>query len=160
MVSAPKPAPRRTRAIQYAEDVLGVHLVYDSAVSLSEELSMLLESKSNANQSVRQFRVRLEQREYEIALEVQKDLANSSQAAIDREIKNRLFGDEAWTQCKKKLTMYQEILDGTEGEARAVELKLRVETARISELGGYLNYLASCKNATAVSMSISGSPWS
>lgn len=164
MVAAPSSSPlpkfRRSRAIQYAEDVLGVNSVYDTASALAYSLSLLLDDKADTSKSIRAARLDIELREQEISSRVQKDLDGTSQAAIDREIKNRLFKDESWVDSRKEVVEHQDRLDDLETSIRGLELKLRVETARIWELGGYLEYLASGKNATAVSMQISGSPWS
>lgn len=134
--------------VTYAETVLGVHEVFKYAEVLHDELVNRQLELEEAQKLKRQMADGVEQAE--IALIIQKRGENSelSQTAFEKRIKEWMFQDKIVQQTRRHLSDSTSKVEYQEHLVRAVELKLKIQIARMNELGGYLQYLAAAKLAT------------
>lgn len=150
---------RRSRAVIYAEDTLGINSVYEDCISLEEDLAPKHTRQAQLRASIREVTDRIEEREMELVEKVRADNPTISMAQLDRDLKLAMHNDEAYVQRKQQLREFKEELDEVENEIREIEIKLRTRTTRMQELGAYMAYLASVKNAVTAARGVADWPY-
>jgi|SRR5690242_73479 len=134
-------------SIDYAEDKLGVHAVYESAIQAREKLVDILASIVDARANKREFEALISDHEYNLIAQETGANPSMSQAALDRHMKVVIAQDDAHSELRGQLREVAKGIDLLETKKAVLEADIRIDSARLVELGGYLQYLAAVKMA-------------
>ena len=143
MNETPAPSPG-AKALAYAES-LGVHAVYEKLIADREKLDALLTEVADLRDKRRLFEVTLEDREMEILSDERGKHPDMSQAGMDRHLKVANWSDEVHRAGRGHLAEVVSELDGLQFDRDIIEADIKIGVARLTELGGYLQYLAAIK---------------
>lgn len=135
------------KALDYAEQQLGVHEVYEQARKARNDLDECLTRLSEARDKKRDLEFRLSDREMEIAADERGRHPDMSQAAMDKHLKQAFAQDDSWRELREQLSKVIGDAEGYEYDKAIHETDIRIAVARLQELGGYFNYLAAVKQA-------------
>ena len=133
------------KALDYAEQVLGVHSVYEEAKAARVELQSALDSLTGARMRKREYESALADREFELVTEERgkhPDMSVSGMEAHMRRIKNE---DDACRELREQLMMVSAQIDAYETSKALAEADIKITASRLQELGGYLEFLAVIK---------------
>ena len=133
--------------VQYAEDDLGVHAVYADAREAQEALDAALDKYSQCASVIRSVHDSIDQRKFELASQIRAEKHDISQNALDRALKESERSDEQLIALRSQLLEKQDEQEVAHAVIEKNKYRLRVLSARMTELGGMLAYLASAKNA-------------
>ena len=133
------------KALSYAEDQLGVHAVWEKAQSQLLELNGLYTDLDKSQDERRELVEQIADREGELLSDERGRHADMSAAAFDQHFKGVKRTDTALQGYRSKLTEVQGSISGLEYDVDFLKHSLRLSEARLIELGGYFNYLASVK---------------
>lgn len=148
MTTQPKqPTPPGLKALQYAEDKLEVHKVYDTALALRGRLDDLFTEISQFKDKKRELDAHREDVEMEVSSDERGRHPDMSQAQMDKHMKVQLSNTAEWRETREHLAKVSGDIDGLEYDIRITETDIKIATARLQELGGYLQYLAAIKEA-------------
>ena len=136
-------------ALDYAENYLGVHRVHDEAESLLAELDTAMTNLDEHQDARRKLDEQIEDRQMDLLIEERGKAADISQAAMDRRLKEVYRKDPALQKLKSDRGYHAGIAAGLDLDIEHLKYRLKVKIARMEELGGYFQYLASVKNAEA-----------
>jgi hypothetical protein len=148
------------KALTYAEDKLGVHQVWVNAEQIVLDLQSLYRTHAGFEAEVRDLAFQIEQ--YKGNILVRETDKNPSMAvtALERHVKLVMAGDE---DLNKLLNLHVIATGNREAilaDIRGKEMNLKAHVARMNELSGYFNYLASAKNAQlAIATQVNDYPW-
>jgi len=134
-------------SIDYAEEKLGVHAVYESAIQSREKLVDILASIVDARANKREFEALISDHEYNLIAQETGANPSMSQAALDRHMKVVIAQDDAHSELRGQLREVAKGIDLLETKKAVLEADIRIDSARLVELGGYLQYLAAVKMA-------------
>lgn len=135
-------------AVQYAEDTLGVHAVYERCQKLKEELLTRTSEIASLRQQKRENEALQSDLEFELMSAQAAEHSELSQAAFERHMKMFLSKDKTMREIRRVVRETQARIDESDGIKSVLEADIRIECARMSELGGYLQYLAVAKMAS------------
>lgn len=135
--------------VDYAEDDLGVHEVYEDAQGVNAALGTALDDYKEQAKRIRQANDTIEQREYELAGELKGEQPDISQEALKRAIREAHQTDETLVQMRKVLNSAHGKQEDAHARIEHSKYRLRVLSARMNELGGLLAFLAAAKSAAA-----------
>lgn len=142
-------APKNKRPEQIAHDYLvgplNVHGVYDTAAGMLDTLATCHDEIITARRNRRNDEEAIADREAELYNEHRPNF--DSQAAFDKGIKPILQLDPELRTLRASHRAAQEAQDRAEMEAREAEQAIRINSARMTELGGITSFLASVKNS-------------
>lgn len=133
------------KALDYAENGLKVHEVYNEAIELLERQRESLSKQLKARDAKREVETQIADREMELTLDEAGKHESMSVAAMERHMKAVLHNDLLLGQLRAKLREVGSELDLAESSLKFIDSSIKVITARITELGGYLNYLAAAR---------------
>lgn len=133
--------------VAYAEEELGVHRSYERAKAARETLRLIQANINNARDEKRKLDVDLEDIEQMILVSVVEDDPGASQAAISRKFKATFQEHDVARRVRDEIANIESRLRVLEADRSASEADIRIETSRMTELGGYLQYLAAAKLA-------------
>lgn len=144
------------KALSYAENVLGVHEVFTETVSLVEELegARLLLDKAQADRRGVESAIRY--REVELIQEKRSTHPSMSDTRFKSEFRIWEIEDVELVNLRLKLEDNRFECDSLETQVEILRVKIKVGSARIAELGGYLNYLAAVKTQAEHSKKTTG----
>lgn len=135
------------RALEYAENYLGVNKVLEEADWLLNELNSQMDALDSKQDVRRDLDEKISDYEMDILIAERGKHPDHSEAAMSRHLKEIYHKD-------LKLRRLRQDRNATAGEASGLELdieytkyRLKVKVARMEELGGYFQYLAAVKNA-------------
>ena len=140
----------RSKALTYAEDVLGGHRSYEDLLAVRDTLDGQMTRASELRDSKRQLESLIEDREIEIASDHHGLHPDASVAATERSLKLKIPKDGRIRDLRIQLSETISSLEGVEYDIKMSEHDIRIGVARVTELGGYLNYLAVTKQAQLV----------
>lgn len=136
------------KALQYAEETLGVHEIHQRVMQQLDDLDTLLADLDRAQDRKRDLNEHYSDREVELIGEMRTVHVSYSDTKFNAEVK-------LWKrQDKKLMTIQLEInqvlseIQGLEYDADLLKLRIRANSSRMEELGGYLHYLAAVKATT------------
>jgi hypothetical protein len=135
-------------ALAYAETQLGVHTVFQSAEQARVSLDNVYTELSKAGDSKRDLHDRIADQEMLIASDERGKHPDMSAAAMDKHLKVAFSKNYDHRELRDQLRKATGDVEGLEYDARILEYDLKIAIARMTELGGYLNYLAAVKNNT------------
>lgn len=147
--------------VEYVEDRLGAHKVWEDSQTVTEQLHQAMRTRDALNAGVKKLQLELEDREIELTDIVTKGYADlvkqPSQAQIDRDVRSTFDNDDQHRSMRQAIATQRMNLDAAETEVRALEFKGRSLTARMHELASILKFYTACKDAQtqARSMSVS-----
>lgn len=145
MTDAP-PSPG-LKALNYANDTLGVNKVYEDALKIREELNETLTLLSDARDKKRELESKLVDVEMFVAAEERGKHADMSQAAMDKHLKVALHNHPEWRTLRANLANLAGEMDGLEMDKTMHETDIKIAVSRMQELGGHLQYLAAIKQS-------------
>lgn len=140
------PTPAR-KALDYAEQVLGVHSVFEEVQLNRTNLDGLLGDLDKAHDTKRALQAAIEDRTYELLSAERGKHHDMSATALDQHMKVVRNRDEAMREYRSKLDAVTGEIQGLEYDAEMLRLQIKILVARMEELGGYLHYLAAIKQA-------------
>jgi hypothetical protein len=135
----------RNKALQYAEDELKVHEVYELAVAAQSNLKVaqaaLLGEKSNkAN-----LQERIAERRADLQIEERGLHSDMAVTRFDEHMKAAERKDEELVDLRTQLSTANYKITSFEYDIEADRLQIRILTERMHLLGGYFAYLAAVK---------------
>ena len=133
-------------ARKYAEEVLGVHKIFDEVreelVKMDDQLTRL----DKAQDDRRILEDQYADREVELISEMRGIHPNMSDTRFKSEWKGWERRDSELNRLRREINVAKSDVQGAEIELELCRVRLRVGCARMEEMGGYLNYLAAVMN--------------
>lgn len=136
------------KALEYAEFQLGVHAVYESALKAREELDGVLTEIDSIRDRKRSVEREISDLEMDILFEERSKHPEMSAAAMDKHLRLAYHQNGQLKALRENHVKTVGELDGREIDKSVLEADIRIATARMIELGGYLQYLAAVKLST------------
>lgn len=140
------PSPS-AKALAYAEDKLGVNSTYETVLEKRNELDAALSELSSKRDEKRALEARLSDVETEVSIQERVKHTDMSEARMTQHLKQTLFLTPEVRELKSKLLALHGDIEGIEYDVRILEFDIKIGVSRLQELGGYLQYLASVKEA-------------
>jgi len=142
------------RAIDYAEDVLNVHHAYRNAQAALEALHESLNHLNRLKARRTSLNERFADRRASLVSEERGKHPDQGVTRFDEHIKTQERKDEELTGIRLELQDVGAEITRIEYDVDMQKATIRVLSARMEELGGYLNYLASVKAAETATLRI------
>lgn len=139
------------KALNYAEETLGVHRVHEQAHIARAELDRVLNDLSEARDKRRSTEAQIEDRELELVADERGKHADMSEAAMGRHLKIVFHRDGDLQNLRSSLRSIVGDIEGLEYDKVMHETDIKIAVARMQELGGYLQYLAVVKSTSNTS---------
>lgn len=134
-------------ALAYAEVTLGVHLCYDAAVLAHSQLDEVVTDLDKAHDQRRTITEQVADREADLLIAERGKHSDMSATALDQHMKTVKRKDTMLTELRNQLNIVQGSINGLEYDSDMLKLRIKIEVARMEELGGYLQYLSAIKQA-------------
>ena len=134
------------RALEYAENVLGVHKDLKIASDQLEALDELFADLDKAQDRKRELNEEIADREVELIGEKRGIHSDMSSTEFKTRLREWEREDGKLTALRIELNKVLSEIQGMEYDADITKLRIKVACSRMDELGGYLNYLAVIKN--------------
>ncbi len=131
--------------VTYAEVELGVHATYERAQVAAENRDRASRILGDLQSKRREAQEKLDEAEMLIASSVYGDPTLTSQAARDKALKVAIAGDTECRDLRSDVASLSDAISDAERDIRAQELQIKIESARMVELGGYFQYLSVAK---------------
>ncbi len=144
-VTVTKPASKGLKALQYAENTLGVNSTYENLLGFRKKLDDALTELATLRDQKRDAEQAASDRELELVSEEHGRHPEMSVAAMERHLKLELPKDDELRDRRVGVSTTVSMIEGVEFDIRVIETDIRIAVARLTELGGYLNYLAAIK---------------
>lgn len=139
----------KNKALVYAEDILGVHDVYQKALSARENLDGIFTDLDALFTQRRVLQDQIGLREVDVTIEQQNTHPDSTQAALDRLSKTARTHDATLIKLRAELNQVESDIEGRKYDRSIAEHDINIATARMIELGGYFAYLVQMKEQAA-----------
>ena len=133
-------------SLRYVES-LGVHTVWEHVKERQAELVRLQDRLKDERRTRRQLEAMKSDVEMTLLESEQGAHREMSVAALERHMKGIYFHNSNVIEARNKLIELAAVIDTLEYEINAVEVDIRVSTARLTELGGLLQFMAVLKAA-------------
>lgn len=130
------------KAVSYAETKLGVHDVYQEAITARDKLDECLTLLADLRDSKRTLEDTILDREMELSADERSKHADASDAWLGRHLKVVFRQDTFLMETRGTLNNISSDLEGKEYDRSMIEIDLKIAIARMLELNGYLQYLA------------------
>lgn len=143
------PATPANKGIVYAEQELGVHVVYQHAIDQSELLKSHLDALGDLRVSLRKAEDDVSDRELEIVSSEHGKHPEHSVAAMDRHLKLVLPRDQVLRALKTTVSAIADEIDERKRFVSHCEAEIKIASSRMIQQGGYFNYLAAIKTANS-----------
>lgn len=134
--------------VQYAEQTLGVHTVYDQASALLAEVDGARADVVRTAHELRRLREQLADREADLVTDERVSNPDMSATAFEKHLPVAKQRDPELKKLRAQLIATQYDHDGFEAVVKVLDRKLDVAGARMAELGGLLQFFAAVKNAS------------
>jgi len=146
VVTVPDTPTAARKALNYAEKDLGVHAVYGAVLDLRDQLDASLTRLAEHKDTKRDLESAISDVEMDTTLEEAGAHPGMSVAAMERHLKQVLHKNPVLDDLRIKHSAVVAQIESVEYDVRVIETSIRIEVARLTELGGLLNYLAAIKN--------------
>jgi hypothetical protein len=148
------------RALQYAENDLGVHNVWTDSQNIVQGLNELYNTRAGLETSCRKLDYEIERRK-EFLLTTQAQTHNDmAVTAFERHMRVIYASDDQLEALRSERLKVMSHRDVITGNIAASETNHKGHVARMVELGGYFEYLAHTKHAaTVVAEQLRDLPW-
>ncbi len=140
----PKP-----KALLYAEETLGVHEVYETALKARSTLDEIFTDLDALYTDLRSTKEALADREVEITVEERVKHPDHSDTALERHCKIVRQQDEHCKELRARINSIESDIDGRKYDRSLAEKDIDIATARMHELGGYFAYLVQMKQQSS-----------
>lgn len=134
------------KALTYAEETLGVHKIYEILGQHVEDLDVATSDLDKALDWKRELEEKYADREVELISEKRGIHPDISDTRFRQDMKTWERQDPALSQLRIDLNTVKGEIQGIEFDISLTKTRIQVGSARLVELGGYLNYLAVVKN--------------
>lgn len=138
-------APTGHPGLDYAQRNLRVNALYQEALDAREELVKDQDLLAKAREARRDIEFRLKDRAMEVASDERGKHPEMSATAMEAHLKRALHDDIAHRELKEQLDKAGLTVWQIEQDIDLDHADIKIATARLTELGGYLNYLAALK---------------
>lgn len=135
------------KALQYAEDTLKVHSVYEEAQALAAEADTLRGEVTNLRKLKHTAEIIYLDAEYDFISDLRGANKDMSQTAFDKFAKQEIHRDPNLRAMRADLAEQSHKIEQAEANLATVRSRIEIASARMHELGGYLAYLAAVKEA-------------
>lgn len=140
-----------TGPVPYAENVLGVHTIHETALEARKKLDDILTQLSEAKDKKRKMEIEMSDLEMALASEERGKNPETSATAFKEHLKTVFHGSTDWVFFRDELSLMSGDIEGLEYDKSVTSKDIDIATARMEELGGYLHYLAVAKQASMTS---------
>ena len=137
--------------VRYAEDTLGVHTVFDATKTVLDGRTSHQRTLVSLLARKRELAERYLQAEALLISSERGANPELSQAAFDRHFKTTAALDDDLRDLRDQQHAVQHEIDVIEADLKAYEASLRMNVARMEELGGLLHFFAAAKQQTHTS---------
>jgi len=137
------------KALEYAEDTLGVHDVYERANQAQDNLDATLTKIAEAKDKRRDLEARVTDREMIVTSDEWEKHPDMAVTRMDKHIKVALNNDTELRELREQLWRAISDIEGLEFDKTVAQNDINIATSRMTQLGGYLNYLAAVKQTAA-----------
>lgn len=137
------------KAVAYAENDLGVHLIFEQTVQHTVTLDTLLADLDKAQDDKRRLLEEIADAEADLASDERGKHADMSAAAFDQHFKAAKRKDPDLRILRGSLDERLGEIQGLEFDIDLCKTRIKVGVARMEQLGGYLHYLAAVKAEAA-----------
>lgn len=144
-MTTPTPTQSPLKGLKYAEEQLGVNSVFEYAKTQRANLDAKLTDLAAGKDLRREVEHLIADREIELTSDEYAKHSGMSVAAMERHLKLELPKDPLLRELRAKLGVAVSDIEGLEFDIRMLETDIKIAVARMTELGGYLNYLAAIK---------------
>jgi hypothetical protein len=144
MPTSDKVSPAR-KAIDYAESQLEVNSTWQRAKQVQLEASEAIFKLAELRNEKRAIENSMSNVEMTLAIYERGKHSDMSAAAMDKHLKAEIHSNKEHASLRSKLSTLHNAIDATEAKRSSYESELRILVARMTELGGYLTYLAAVK---------------
>lgn len=134
-------------SVEYAEDTLGVHKVYDDCTQRLEEHDKAKNTYLTALSDIRQLKAAVVEREAEITSDERGKHPDMKITAFKQHVGVKCEQDTVHKAYRDDLAVAESSRDEAEQDMRHHELGVRALTARMNELGGLLEFYSAAKQA-------------
>lgn len=144
------------KALTYAEETLGVHECHEKAVAMIEVLDSVLSDLDKAQDRKRQLEEDYADREVELISEMRGLHPQMSDTRFRSELKGWERTDKRLRELRTELNKVRSEIGGLELDAEMARVRIKVNSSRMVELGGYLYYLGVVKTQAEQSKKTTG----
>lgn len=138
------------RALDYAENTIGVHQVHEEAEGLLKTLDEVFTALDAATDARRTLDEKIDDHQMDLMITLRGSVGSEiSQAAFDKRLKEVYHKDETLRKLRQERNAKAGEASGLELDAEYFKYQLKVKVGRMEELAGYFQYLAAVKNAEA-----------
>lgn len=134
--------------VDYAEQSLGVHKVYDEAATRLNEHAHLTDEIKALNAKIRQVKESITDRESLIVAQEGGNIAGLSKTAAKEHMKAAFDADDEINRLRGLLADAEAERADADATLRHHALGVQMLTARMQELGGLLEFYAAAKRNT------------
>lgn len=134
------------KALTYAEENLGVHKVYETLLQHLEDLDVSTSDLDKALDRKREIEEKYADAEVDLVNEKRGLHPEMSDTKFKAELKVWERENDAMNQLRLDLNAVKSEIQGLEFDQSMLKARIQVGSARLVELGGYLNYLTAVKN--------------
>lgn len=135
------------KALEYAERTLGVHTVHEEALAARQQLDDTLTKLAEVRDRQRDIELKVSDREMEVTIDQRGKHPDMAVTRWDKHIKESFRDDDDLRALREQLYAVRSDIEGYEFDVKIHETTIRIATARMTELGGYLIYLAEVKRS-------------
>lgn len=140
-----------SKALTYAEDTLGVHTVYEGALTRRNDLDGVLTALAEVRDNRRDIELKITDREMEVTITERSKHPDMAVTRWDKHIKESFRDDDELRALREQQFKVQGDIEGLEFDKQICETDIKIAMSRMNELGGYLHYLAEVKAASTAS---------
>lgn len=133
------------KALDYAEQDLGVHAVHEQALKGRDSLDVALKALAFTQDRKRRITENLTVREAELGIEERGKHPDMAQGTMDKHLKHSIQKDAKHASLRKELADAISEAEGLENEITILKRDIDIAVARMNELGGYFSYLSAIK---------------
>lgn len=134
------------KALKYAEQTLGVHEVWENVQTYLQDLDGALAELDNAQDRKRELDELYADQEVELITQMRGVHPSMSDTRFNSEMKMWVREDSGMRNTRAELNKVRSTIQGLEYDVDLIRLRIKANSARMEELGGYLHYLAAVKN--------------
>jgi hypothetical protein len=135
--------------VEYAEQHLGVHDAYDRAQNARLDYDAAAVKVNAASAAIRYLHEMILSREQEVSAEQRGLNPQMSATGFGQHLKAELQIDDKMEEYRLKIIEEQGNKDTADAMADSAKYRIKIESARLEELGGLLNFYAAAKYATS-----------
>lgn len=145
------PEPARKNAVQYAEEDLGVHVVWDEAQTRLEQHDEAKNTYLNCLRQIRDLKERMRTRETTIVSDERGKFPDMKVTPFRDHIKAEFEADSALQEYRDELAVIESDRDRAKADMDHHSLGVQATVARMSELAGLLHFYSAAKAAATAS---------